>query len=56
MTVGQRIELTPWSAAADDFREVEGMRIPHTMEAAWDVAEGPFTYIRIELLSVSVLK
>jgi hypothetical protein len=56
MTVGQRIVMTPWNAAADNFREVEGMRIPHTMEAAWDVAEGAFTYIRIELLSVSVLK
>jgi hypothetical protein len=56
MTVGPRIVLTPWTATTDDFREVEGMLIPHTMEASWDVPEGAFTYIRIELLSVSVLK
>jgi len=52
MTVGSRIVMTPWKATTDDFREVDGIRIPHTMEAAWNAPEGTFTYIRIELLSV----
>jgi hypothetical protein len=56
MTVGSRIVMTPWTATTDDFREVEGIRIPHTMEAAWGAPEGTFTYIRIELRSVTLLK
>jgi len=56
MTVGSRIVMTPWTATTDDFREVEGIRIPHMMEAAWDAPEGTFTYIRIELQRVSLLK
>jgi hypothetical protein len=56
MTVGRRIVMTPWKATTADFREVEGMLVPHTMEAAWDAAGGAFTYIRIELSSVGVLK
>jgi hypothetical protein len=56
MTEGSRIIMTPWRATADEFREVEGIRIPHAMEAAWDAPEGAFTYIRIELLSVSLLQ
>jgi uncharacterized protein DUF6544 len=56
MTVGSRIVLTPWTATTDDFREVEGMLIPHRMEATWDVPEGAFTYIKIELTTVNVIR
>jgi hypothetical protein len=56
MTVGSRAVLTPWMATTADFREVEGLLIPHTMEATWEPSGGTFTYIRIELLTVSVLK
>jgi hypothetical protein len=56
MTVGRRIVMTPWKATTGDFRQVEGMLIPHTMEATWEAPEGAFTYIRIELSSVTVRK
>jgi len=56
MTVGKRIVFTPWKAITNDFREVEGMLIPYKMEAAWDAPDEAFTYIRIEVLSVTVLK
>jgi hypothetical protein len=55
MAVGKRAVMTPWRATTDAFREVEGMLIPHAMEASWDAPNGAFTYIRIQLSSVSVL-
>jgi hypothetical protein len=56
MTVGQRIVMTPWKATSDDFREVEGILVPHKMEATWELPEVSFTYIRIELTAVSIVR
>lgn len=56
MTVGARVILTPWSASAGDPGEWGGMRIARHMEAAWNPPEGSFAYIRIELMSVTVLR
>jgi hypothetical protein len=51
MVVGKRILRTPWSARGSDIEEREGLRVPRRLEASWDLPEGAFTYIRIELLS-----
>jgi hypothetical protein len=55
MTVGRRVLLTPWSASGSEPRECDGLRIPHRLEASWIPPEGPFTYVRIELTSCTVL-
>jgi hypothetical protein len=54
MTVGRKIVMTPWSGRMSDFKEWRGLRIPYSMEAAWEPPEGAFTYIRIELTGVTV--
>ncbi len=56
MTVGKKVIMTPWSARGTETREVEGMRMWTSMEAAWHLKEGTFTYVRIEVTSVSVLR
>jgi hypothetical protein len=50
--LGKDMVMTPWSASAADFREVEGMRIAHVLEAAWRPPEGAFTYYRTEVASI----
>jgi hypothetical protein len=54
MAVGRKIAMTPWSATTSDFKEWHGLRLPYSLEAAWEPSEGTFTYIRIELTSVTV--
>ena len=56
MIVGGRVMMTPWSARGDEFQEHEGMRIPRRLEASWDLPEGSFSYVRIELTSVTVVR
>jgi hypothetical protein len=56
MALGSRIAMMPWSATTNDFREWEGLRIPFSMEAAWALPAGVFTYIRIALTSVAVIR
>jgi hypothetical protein len=56
MTVGRKIVMTPWSGKTSDFKEWQGLRVPNSLEAAWEPPEGAFTYIRIELTSVTVSK
>ena len=56
MVVGKRIEWAPWSARGDDFEERDGLFIPKRLEASWDLTDGGFTYIRIEVLTFEVLR
>jgi hypothetical protein len=56
MTVGKRVIPTRWSATGSEPEVWEGLRVWRRMEASWDVAEGPFTYVRIELTSFKVLR
>ena len=56
MIVGKRVIPTAWSATGTDPQEWEGLRVWRHMEAAWHLAEGPFTYIRIDLTSFSVVR
>jgi hypothetical protein len=55
MIVGKRILWTPWSARGSDIEERGGLRVPRTLEASWDLPEGVFTYIRIELLNFELV-
>lgn len=41
--------LTPWWGACEDFREVDGLRVPFRITAGWDLPGGPFPYARWEL-------
>jgi hypothetical protein len=43
---GGRAERTPFSGACRDYREVEGMLVPHGMEAAWHVGGERMPYAR----------
>ena len=56
MIVGKRVIPTAWSATGSDPQEWEGLRVWRHMEAAWHLAEGPFTYIRIDLTSFTALR
>jgi hypothetical protein len=56
MTVGNRIIWAPWSARSGDMEERQGLRVPRTLEASWDLPDGAFTYIRIEVLSFELVR
>lgn len=56
MAVRSRSVMTPWSATTNDFRECDGLRIPFSLEASWAAPGGVFTYIRIALTSVAVIR
>ena len=32
-----------------EYREVEGMMVPHAMEAAWNLLSGDFKYARLQI-------
>lgn len=54
-TVGTETVPTAWSTAATDFREWEGLRIAHGLEASWHPAEGGFLYVRSAVASFVAL-
>ena len=54
--VGKLAVSTPWSGLCHDYQEREGMRLPHRLEAQWHLAEEVFTYIRVELTSVAIIR
>lgn len=56
MIAGKRIQWVPWSASSNDFEELDGLCIPKSLEASWDLPDGGFTYIRIEVLTYEVLR
>jgi hypothetical protein len=56
MIVGKRVVPTLWSATGSDPQEWEGMRVWRHMEAAWHLSSGPFTYVRIDLTSFTVVR
>jgi hypothetical protein len=56
MIVGKRVIPTAWSATGSDAQEWEGLRVWGHMEAAWHLADGPFTYVRIDLTSFTALR
>ncbi|MCB2203539.1 hypothetical protein KQI65_02230 [bacterium] len=42
----------PWICEYRDYREVDGMRIPHDAEVNWVVDDEPFSYARFQLTSI----
>ena len=49
--VGKKAVLTPWSGAAREFQEWEGLRVASQLEVAWHLPEGPFVCYRSEVTS-----
>jgi uncharacterized protein DUF6920 len=45
-----RLEL--WSGQSNEYREVDGMRIPTTFEIIWHLASGDFCYFRGEITEI----
>jgi hypothetical protein len=41
-TVGKRFELTPWRGGCHDYREANGVRIPHQITVTWGLPRGDF--------------
>ena len=56
MTIGKKVTIEPWSATGREEREWDGLRVATHLEAAWDLPEGSFTYIRMDLTSFSVVR
>ncbi len=56
MIVGKQTIMTPWSATGSDDRLFDGLRVPTRLEASWHVASGPFTYIRVEVLTFAPVR
>ena len=53
---GKESVLTPWWGSYLEFREWEGLRVASRLEVSWQLPEGPFTYFRSEITSLSVLR
>jgi hypothetical protein len=45
-TVGKQFELTPWRGRCWDYREVDGVRVPHRIAVTWGLPEGDFEWFR----------
>jgi hypothetical protein len=45
-------ELSQFSGTCEDWREVAGWRVPWSIEAGWDLPEGPFRFARFHLSSI----
>jgi hypothetical protein len=56
MIVGRRVIFTPWSATGSDTQELEGLRLWRRMEASWNPPGGAFTYVRLELTSITIVR
>jgi hypothetical protein len=54
--IGMDTGTCPWIATGSQFREQEGMRVATHLEAAWQLPEGLFTYIRGEVTSFTFLR
>jgi hypothetical protein len=52
MGAGPDAELTPWFATISAWRTFEGVEVPTEGEVAWDLAAGPFTYFRWEIVDL----
>jgi hypothetical protein len=47
--VGRGFELTPWLGRCADYRPVEGVRLPHHIDATWLLPLGPFEWLQAGL-------
>jgi hypothetical protein len=44
--------LTPWSGQCNEYQEVDGMRIPTSIEITWHLASGDFTWFRCKITEI----
>ncbi len=56
MLVGTKAVPTPWFATGSHPAVHEGLRLWHSVEASWHPPAGAFTYIRVELTSVEIVR
>jgi hypothetical protein len=49
---GGRFVLMPWLGRAADYRELGGIRVPTSVEVAWGLASGEFTYARFHVTAL----
>ncbi|HZP48997.1 MAG TPA: DUF6544 family protein [Vicinamibacterales bacterium] len=55
MTVGKRVIPTEWSAVGTNEHVWNGIRLCRHLEASWHPPDGRFVYVRIDVLSQSVI-
>lgn len=53
MDVNGSAILTPWSGRMSQWRSFGGRRFPAHWEATWHLKSGDFTYVRMDILSVT---
>ena len=44
--------LTPWTGQCNEYREVDGMRIPTKIDVSWQLAAGEFNYFRCRIAEI----
>ena len=42
-------DMEKWSVIYGNYKEIEGMQIPHHAEATWNLESGDFTYAKFSL-------
>jgi hypothetical protein len=50
---GKRVLETPCTGEVSDHRVFDGVRIPTRVDVRWDLADGPFTYFRGTVTSLT---
>ena len=50
--MGENSELTPWRTPITGYRSFDGIELPESGTAVWELPEGPFPYIEIALEDV----
>ena len=49
MSTGDTFSLESWSTPADDYAELNGLRLPVSGEGIWHLDAGDFSYIRLRI-------
>ncbi len=49
---GGRAALTLWTGLYGDYRDFNGTRVPSSVEVAWDLEEGAFSYARFQVTAL----
>ena len=53
---GKSVIETAWSGVFTNYRMFDGVRVPSTAEASWNLDEGPFTYWRGRVTEFRVIR
>lgn len=51
-SAGKRFELTPWSGRCEDYREANGVLIPHRIAVTWGLPQGDFEWFRVSIARI----